>query len=86
MGLGLSAAGGIVFVLRPGVTLPLAFGLISIFFTALQRLLIFIVPDPSLFDRSNFYRTALKLLSWLGDYFFSIGSIWIILGIINLLF
>lgn len=73
-------------MLRPGVTLPLELGLISIIFTALQRLLIFIVPDPKLFNRNNIYRTALKILSWLGYFFFSLGVIWIILGICKFLF
>ena len=80
LGLGLSAAGGFVLLVRPGVTLPLELGLISIIFTALQRLLIFIVPDPSLFDRSNFYRRFLNMLSWLGYFFLSIGVIWLGLG------
>lgn len=81
LGLGLVAAGGITLIVKPGATLPLEFGLISIIFTGLQRLLIFIVPDPKLFSRNKYYRNGLKILSRLGYFFFSIGVIWLGLGI-----
>lgn len=86
MGMGLCTGGGIVLLIKPGATLPLELGLISSICTSLQRLLIFIVPDPKLFSRNNSYRKSLTILSRLGYLFFSIGIIWIGIGVCKFLF